>query len=140
MSAWLWLILAVVCMVVEAITLGLTSIWFAIGALIAYVLASFDFTWQVQVATFLLTSLILLYYTGPIARRYLKIGSTPTNVQALIGEVAVVVEKIERGKKGQVQVKGQIWFARTKDLQEADVDEEVIIDQIEGNTLVVRRI
>lgn len=139
MSAWLWIVLAVVCAVIESITLGLTTIWFAIGALLAFLMAWLEFTWQVQIIVFLGSSLVMLYYTAPFARKYLKIGTTPTNVQALIGENALVLEKIQHVKYGQVQVKGQIWPAKTIDKEEIEANEEVVIENIEGNTLIVRK-
>jgi membrane protein implicated in regulation of membrane protease activity len=138
MNAWMWIGLAVIFAVVESFTLGLTTIWFAIGALLAFLMAWLEFTWHVQLITFLLSSLVLLYYTAPIARKYLKIGITPTNVQALIGETAIVLEKIGQLKYGQVQVKGQIWAAKTvNNDEEIEVNTKVVIDGIEGNTLVV---
>ncbi len=140
MSAWLWVVLAVVFVVIESITLGLTTIWFAIGALLAFLMAWLEYTWQVQIIVFLGSSLVMLYYTAPFARKYLKIGTTPTNVQALIGENALVLEKIQHVKYGQVQVKGQIWSAKTNDKEEEiEANEEVVIENIEGNTLIVRK-
>lgn len=140
MSEWVWVALAVVFVIVESITLGLTTIWFAIGALLAFLMAFFEYTWQVQIIVFLGSSLVMLYYTAPFARRYLKIGTTPTNVQALIGESALVIETIQHVKYGQVQVKGQIWRAKTVSKDEViEVNEEVVIENIDGNTLVVRK-
>jgi len=139
MSAWVWIVLAVVFVVIESITLGLTTIWFAIGALLAFLVAWLEYTWQVQIIVFLGSSLVMLYYTAPFARKYLKIGTTQTNVQALIGETALVLEKIQHVKYGQVQIKGQIWSAKNIDKEEIEANEEVVIENIEGNTLVVRK-
>jgi membrane protein implicated in regulation of membrane protease activity len=141
MNAWMWIGLAVLFAAIESFTLGLTTIWFAIGALLAFFMAWLEFTWHVQLATFLFSSLVLLYYTAPIARKYLKIGTTPTNVQALIGETAIVLEKIGHLKYGQVQVKGQIWAAKTvNNDEEIEADAKAVIDGIEGNMLVVHEL
>lgn len=142
MVEWMWIVLAVIFVIIESLTFGLTTIWFALGALLAFLVSWLEFTWQVQVIVFLGSSLFFLYYTAPFARRYLKIGTTPTNVQALIGEAGIVIEKIQHVKYGQVQVKGQIWAAKTKsgDNKEIEPDQEVIIEGIEGNTLLVRRL
>ena len=139
MNAWFWVILAVVFVVIESLTLGLTTIWFAIGALLAFFMAWLDFSWQGQVMIFMVSALVLLYYTGPIARRYLKIGTTRTNVQALIGEPGLVIEKIQHVKHGQVEVNGQMWSAKASNNQEIEINEEIIIENIEGNSLIVRR-
>ncbi|MDD2401537.1 MAG: NfeD family protein [Clostridia bacterium] len=131
--------LIIVFVVIEALTLGLTTIWFAIGALVSFLFAWMGFSWAVQLFVFFGLSIVLLCFTGPIARKYLKIGATKTNIYALIGEVGCVVKRIEPFKPGQVDVNGQIWAAKALDNMEIQVDENVIIMNIEGVKLIVQR-
>ena len=90
----IWLALAVVFLAVEAATVGLTTIWFAAGALIALILSLLDFPIAAQVIVFLAVSLFLLVFTRKIFVEKLKTGSESTNADALIGEIAEVIAPI----------------------------------------------
>lgn len=70
MDAMYWLILLIVLVVIEIITLGLTTIWFAGGALAAFVLAMLDVPPVIQWAVFCVVSLVLLFGTRPWALRF----------------------------------------------------------------------
>ena len=85
MEPLLWLIVLAVLLIIEAITVGLTTIWFAGGALIAAVLSWMGMGIAVQWGAFLLISLVLLIFTRPLAVRYMNRGMTKTNVDSLIG-------------------------------------------------------
>ena len=95
MDAILWLAAVVVLLVIEIATLGLTTIWFAGGALIAGIAAVAGAGRVVQFVLFLIVSLILLIFTRPIAMRYLNTNRTRTNAESLIGKEAVVTQTIE---------------------------------------------
>ena len=115
MQAIVWLVLLVVLLAIEAVTLGLTTIWFAGGALVAFVLALAGAGLLIQIAVFCVISVILLIFTRPVAAGWLNHGRVRTNAQSLIGETAVVTEEIDNlANSGQVQVRGQYWMARTE--------------------------
>lgn len=114
MQAIVWLVLLVVLLAIEAVTLGLTTIWFAGGALVAFVLALAGAGLFIQIAVFCVISVILLIFTRPVAAGWLNHGRVRTNAQSLIGETAVVTEEIDNlANSGHVQVRGQYWMART---------------------------
>ena len=136
----MWTILVIAFIILEAMTFGLTSIWFALGSIAALILALFGFGFVIQIIAFLITSIVLLYFTRPIAKKYLKIGAEKTNVDSLIGEVGLVVKKIEKYKIGQVKVLGQIWSAKNIDNLEVEVDSQVEILKIEGVKVIVKTI
>ena len=95
MQAIVWLVLLVVLLAIEAVTLGLTTIWFAGGALVAFVLALAGAGLFIQIAVFCVISVILLIFTRPVAAGWLNHGRVRTNAQSLIGETAVVTEEID---------------------------------------------
>ena len=134
MDAILWLAAVVVLLVIEIATLGLTTIWFAGGALIAGIAAVAGAGRVVQFVLFLIVSLILLIFTRPIAMRYLNTNRTRTNAESLIGKEAVVTQTIENLKnQGQVIVGGIEWTARTDDNEKMiEKDTVVEIERIEG--------
>ena len=133
-----WAILIVVFVVVEGQTLGLTSIWFAVGSLGGLIAALIGVPVMAQVIVFTVITAIMLIYTRPIARKHLKIGSKKTNINALIGEIGVVTKEISVHQYGQVKLKGQIWTAKSIDEATIAVEQEVEILAIEGVKLIVR--
>ena len=141
MDAILWLAAVVVLLVIEIATLGLTTIWFAGGALIAGIAAVAGAGRVIQFVLFLIVSLILLIFTRPIAMRYLNTNRTRTNAESLIGKEAVVTQTIENLKnQGQVIVGGIEWTARTDDNGNViEKDTVVEIERIEGVKLIVKK-
>lgn len=135
-----WTILIIAFIVIEGLTLGLTSIWFAAGSLVALVLSLFDAPLYIQIVAFLGTTTVLLIYTRPIAKDFLKIGETKTNADGLIGEIGQVIIDIDQFKTGQVKVKGQIWTAIDIENKGIKEDSSVEIMEIEGVKLIVRKI
>ena len=105
MEPLMWLIVLAVFLVIEAITVGLTTIWFAGGALVAAIASGAGAGILVQWILFLVISLVLLIFTRPLAVRYMNKGVPKTNVNSLIGEKAVVIQKINNLEQtGQVRI------------------------------------
>ena len=141
MEAIVWLAVAIVLLIVEIITLGLTTIWFAGGALVACVAAALQADFLVQVILFLVVSVVMLFFTRPVAMRYMNKNRTKTNSESLVGKEAVVLQEINNLKaSGQVQLNGIEWTARAENME--DVIEKgaiVCIKKIEGVKLIVTR-
>ncbi len=133
----MWIILAVVFAVIEAFTLGIATIWFAIGALFAMLAAMIGVGLIGQIFIFLIASSVLIYFTRPLAKKYLKIGNTKTNVNSIVGLVGLVTKKIEPFNTGQVKVSGQIWTAKSYNNKEIEEGEEVKVIKVEGVKLIV---
>lgn len=135
-----WLVVLIVTIVVEVATLGLTSIWFAGGALVAVIAAALHAPLAVQIVLFLLVSLLLLFFTRPIAVKYFNKDRIRTNVESLIGRQAIVISEIDNLQGiGQVTVGGQEWSARSHDDNlKLPVGAVVDIVAINGVKLIVR--
>ena len=128
----IWLIVFVACIVIEIITMGLTTIWFAGGALIAAVGAALGAPFWMQVVLMVLVSFVLLYFTRPVAVKYFNKDRVKTNVESLVGRQAIVISEIDNLQGlGQVTVGGQEWTART-------VEEGITLPV--GSVVVVRAI
>lgn len=139
MTSIYWLIFFVVMIGIEIGTLALTTIWFAGGALVAFILSLFGAGVELQLAVFVIVSFILLFFTRPWASRYLNKNTVKTNVESLIGRTARVTQQInnEMGT-GSAVVGGQEWTARAQD--PADIyepDTIVVIQGIRGVKLIV---
>jgi membrane protein implicated in regulation of membrane protease activity len=135
---WIWLIVAVVFAVVEALTLGITSIWFAAGALAAFGLALIGMSFPIQVASFVIVSVALLVFTRPIASKMLNVGKEKTNVAAIIGKVGIVTKSMDRFSTGQVKVGGQVWTALGEAGSELQEGDSVEVVGVEGVKLIVK--
>ena len=136
-----WLIAMVVLLVVEGIIPGLVSIWFAAGALVALLAALLGAPLWLQIALFLVASLVLLLLTRPLATKYVNSRTTPTNADRIIGRDCVVTERIDnlRGT-GAVSVDGKVWTARL-DTVDGCVPVGTIVKaaRIEGVRLIVSK-
>lgn len=135
----MWAVLIVVFTVAEALTLGLTSIWFAVGALAALIASALGFGLPVQIIVFILVASILLFYTRPIAKKVFKVGQNKTNIDALIGQLGYVTVAIAPNAIGQVKLNGQIWSAKAVGHESFEVGEEVSVLAIEGVKLIVQK-
>lgn len=135
----LWFCAACGLFLLEAATLGLTSIWFAFGAIVAGILAAVGCSFFLQVVSFLVVSVICLLFTRPLAKRHLNSRTEKTNAESLLGCTGVVTEDIDNLlAKGQVLVKGQYWTARTEnDSMLIAEGAKVIVKKISGVTLIV---
>ena len=141
MNAFLiWIVILIVCLVIEIISLGLTTIWFSGGALIAAVAAMFDVPIPVQVILFLVVSILLFYFTRPIALKYFNNKRVKTNVDSLIGAHAKVLSSINNVEgSGKVMVNGQEWSARSDDEKNVIAEGQMVeILSVTGVKLVVR--
>lgn len=140
METMYWLIIFVVLLIIEICTMGLTTIWFAGGALVAFVMGIIGFGTTVQVIVFLIVSVLLLVMTRPIALKYFNKERQKTNAESLIGQQALVLEDVDTlHARGLVEVNGQEWSAKTDD-PEGFIKKNVVvvIDGIQGVKLIVR--
>lgn len=142
MTVMYWLGAAAILIVIEIITMGLTTIWFAGGALVSAVMAAFSLPLWSQIIAFALVSVILLILTRPWALKYLNSRTVRTNVDSLIGQTALVTQDIDNlNAKGQVKVKGQIWTARSiSDDVQLHEGQKVTIESISGVKVIVKPI
>lgn len=135
-----WMVILILCIVIEVLTLGLTTIWFAAGALVAIFAALLYAPIFVQVILFLLVSLTLLFFTRPIAVKYFNRDRVKTNVESMVGRQAIVIGEIDNVQAtGQVTVSGQEWSARSwDDKVRIPAGAVVVVVAISGVKLIVR--
>lgn len=109
-----WVVLLVAFVVIEVATMGLTTLWFAGGALVAAILAALNLPSYVQIAAFIVVSLVLIVFTRPIAVRYFNVDRVKTNAESIVGKKAIVTGEVNNLKAtGQVTVNGMEWTARS---------------------------
>ncbi|MBP3469428.1 MAG: NfeD family protein [Lachnospiraceae bacterium] len=140
MATIIWLVIFVVFLGIEIATLGLTTIWFAGGALLAMLVAAIGLPVYVQIPVFLIVSVVLLLFTRPLAMKYFNKERIRTNAESLVGETAVVTETINNIKgMGKAVINGQEWTARSStDAVEIEKETKAVIVAIEGVKLIVQ--
>lgn len=137
----LWAVILVILVIVEAATVQLVTIWFAVGALAALIAAIFDVSLTVQIIIFVAVSLLALAITRSIVKKRINQQSQPLNADRNIGKVAVVTEEIDNIKAtGKVKINGMDWTARSEANEIIPADKEVEIVKIEGVKLIVKTI
>lgn len=137
-----WLVLLIICIGIEVATMGLTTIWFAGGALVAIFAAVVGAPIWLQAIIFIVVSLVLLFFTRPIAVKYFNKDRVKTNVESMVGRQAIVISEIDNLQGiGQVTVGGQEWSARSaEDQVKIAVGAVTVVVAISGVKLIVRDI
>jgi len=135
---WVWVALTVLFTIIEVFTFGLTTVWFAIAALVMVFLSFLPITLVFQVLIFLVISAVLLLFTRPIAVKKFKIGKEKTNVDSLIGKTALVTKAISEFESGEVKLNGVIWTAKTEDGSTLALNSKCEVVRIEGVHAIVK--
>ena len=129
MQPLIWLGILALLLVVEAITAGLTTIWFAGGALVAAIACYAGANLTVQILLFLCVSLVLF-----------NKETIQTNANSLIGKKAVVIQEIDNlAQTGQVRINDIEWTARSADDEKIGEGTVVTIEEIRGVKLIVKQ-
>lgn len=136
-----WLSLMIFCIMFEVATVGLVSIWFAGGALVACFLAMANINVVIQVIVFLVVSFALLVVTKPLAKKWINKDRVRTNYEGIIGKVVRVTEKVDNiNETGTALINGQEWTARAQDdktiLEKGEVAQVV---NISGVKLILKK-
>lgn len=140
-DAILWLI-AIVCLIgFEIATMGLYTIWFAGGSVVAFIFAWLGLGFWPQIISFLVVSGLLLFFTRPVLQKKLQIGKVATNADRLVGQKVKVIETIDNNNgTGRVIINGQEWMARAKNPQDVyEVDTFTVVREISGVKLIVEK-
>ena len=137
----IWLVIVAVMLVIEIFTMGLTTIWFSIGALASAIASALGAPLWLQIVLFVVVSLLIMFLVRPFAMRVVNKERMKTNIEAVVGEQAVVQESIDNLKEqGKVIFRGVDWMARSIDNNPIPEGELVQIEEVSGVKLVVKRI
>ena len=132
-EAIFWLVAMVGFIIAEAMTVTLVSIWFALGALGAILVALFGGGLALQVMVFLALAVALLICLRSIVRRHFNPRLTRTNVDSVIGATGIVITPVNNiAALGQVQLNGMEWSARSSDNSHIAAGTLVRVDKVEG--------
>ena len=140
----IWLLIAAVFVVIEIFTSGFAVACFSVGCVFGSILAACDLSLTWQVVAFAVGTFLAFVFIRPIVMKYLdkKTNDTgvKTNMDNIIGKIAVVTEKIEENGYGRVKIDGDDWKAKTKDGSAAEVGAKVEIESFESIILTVKKL
>ena len=136
--AIIWLGIAIILGMIEASTVALVSIWFAVGAVAAMIPAYFSAPFWVQILIFLVVSALCFAFTRTFFQDVMKVKKQATNADGLIGQEGVVTAAIHNlADEGKVYISGLTWSAKSADGKEIPETKIVIVKEIRGVTLIV---
>ena len=135
----IWLVVAVVMAIVEAVTVQLVSVWFAVGAVAGCITSLITPSVSIQLIVFAVVSALALFITRPLVKHIKVKKAEATNSDRLIGQEAVVIEAIDNNAaKGMVRVGMSKWTARSADDKPIEKGASVTVTAIEGVKLIVK--
>ena len=136
---WIWLGAAVVFGILEAMTAGLISVWFVVGAVAAMIAAVLEGSVMAQAVVFIAASALALALTRPLVRRWTQTRTVATNADRVLGQTAKVTETVDNDNSaGAVYVDGKTWTARSSDGSVIPAGVRVRVERMEGVKLFVR--
>ena len=140
MEPIVWLIALVIFIIIEIITLGLATIWFACGSLVAFLASLFGANVAVQLVVFTIVSLASLLTVRPYVARKFNLQRTKTNCDVLINQEAKVTERIDNhNQTGAAYINGLEWTARSLDDQVIEAGQIVRVVEVQGVKLMVKK-
>ena len=135
----IWIAAIVVFGIVEAVTVGLVSIWFVLGAVAGLLAAVLGAALWVQIVLFFVVSIAALAATRPLVQKMLHRDETPTNADRVLGAQGKVTETIDNDNAaGAVYVDGKTWTARSAGGAVIPAGSLVEIERMEGVKLFVK--
>ena len=138
---WIWIAIIIIAIIIEVLTDQMVSIWFVPGAVVATVFdfLQIDVIWQV-LAILAIAAIGILVFRKMLTRFKFD-PSTKTNIDAIVGERCLVIERIDTfAGCGQVKVKGQIWSARgMSDTDVFDAGDTLTVVGVEGVKLICKK-
>lgn len=141
MWIWIWLAILIISVIVEVATVGLTTIWMAGGALVAIILAIMGAPYILQIIVFFVVTGVLIYFTRPLAVKYLNRRKMRTNVEAIVGREVRIIEPVNnRLDTGKAVYNGMEWTARSFNQEELFEEGEMAeVCEVSGVKLILKK-
>ncbi len=138
--AWIWLIILVAFIVLEAVTAQLVAVWFIAGSAVGFASSLFGAPLWLQITLAVVVSIVTLIIVRPIVKKRLTPKTVATNADMSIGKTAVVTEKIDNEQgRGRVFLDGLTWTARSADGSLIAKGDKVTVFSIDGVKLIVNK-
>ena len=137
-QSYVWLLIIIFLIIIEAVSVNLTTIWFVISGFIALIMSFFIDDFMLEFGVFTILGIILLIFTRPLFVKLIKKKDEKTNYDRIIGMTGIVTESILKNKTGAVKVDGKVWTAYSD--TEIESENAVKVLKIEGTKIKVEEI
>lgn len=139
MEVFVWLGIMILCLIIEAVTVGLTTIWFAIGAFAAMIAGVLGLGMIGEIVLFFVVSFVLLIFTRPVAVKYLNPHKVRTNYEDAVDKVVKITERVDNiNGTGKAVLNGLEWTARMQEKEMILAEGELAqVTAIEGVKLIL---
>jgi membrane protein implicated in regulation of membrane protease activity len=136
---YIWIGIIIAALIVEALTAGLTSIWFVPAAVVCIILELFKVPQAVQIVTFLILSLVGVLFLRKFSKKSTHVATNVTDM--VIGGEAIVTERIDSlAETGEVKIDGKRWSARLENGGTAEIGDHVEVIRIVGVKLICKKL
>ena len=133
-----WIIAFVLFITIEFLTVNLVTIWFAIGALIAYLISYLTSSFIIQTITFFVISILALLLTKPLVKKIFNSSDKDFNINCIIGQVGTATTPILKDLGGEVKVNGKFWMAVLDGDKTIEKGSKILVKDLKGIKLVVK--
>lgn len=135
---YVWLILAIVFIIGEALTTGFLIFWLSLGSLLAMIVSFVTDNIIIQTTVFLISSVILILATKPLVKKFATTNTVKTNAQSIVGKKGLVTKDINSiNSTGQVKIDGELWSAIGENDMDIPKNTEVKVIEIKGVKVIV---
>ena len=132
-----WICAIIVLAIIEAISVGLTTIWFVVSGIVALIVSFFCDNFLIQFGIFVVLGVILLITTRPLLKKFIKVDNVKTNLDRVVGMDGIVTEEIVPFELGEVKVDGKKWSAISD--EKIEKDSTIVVLDIDGVKLKVKK-
>lgn len=139
-NLWLaWLLVSLLCLVLELTNGDFFIICFAIGGTAATILSAFCDSFTAQVILFAVVSALSIFFIRPFALKYLHKNKEQrvSNADAIIGRIGRITERIEPNEYGRVKIDGDYWKAQANNNTAIEEGTQVRIVKLESIIVTV---
>ena len=136
---WIWAVVFIATVIFEVTTVELISIWFALGSLIAFILALCGVNTTIQIVVFAAIAILLFIFFRPICMKLLQNSDEKTNVDSMVGSVHELLKEVNAKELGEIKVNGVVWRVLSKNNETIEAGSNVKIVEVHGNKFVVEK-
>ena len=136
---WIWAVVFISTVIFEVTTVEFISIWFALGSLIAFILALCGVGTTIQIIVFVVVAVLMFIFFRPICMKFLQNSDEKTNVDSVVGSVHELLKEVNSKEFGEIKINGVVWRVISKNNETIEVGSNVKIIEVQGNKFVVEK-
>ena len=135
-AIWFWL--AIILTIIEMETLGLISVWFVLGSIVAGIASIFISSVLIQAIIFIAVSVLLMIFLRQYAVNNFKNKTVrKNNIDELADLPCKIVKDVIDKNYGEIKLQGKIWRCLSDSGRSYLEGDEPNVLRVEGNTVIL---